>query len=415
MKAICWPLFSGDITDQNENFGDTQLSDFANAESNSPKVEFGRKLWSDPVWHHHKLKSAGDGEMTGSPHFHSQRHSKWMTDQGTSDPLDHWDVKEQGAEDIGSDASKGPQVDHPRAEDPKVNLPKSQPSRKEQSVKNKTKSSWQQALTTPSPPPVFRSGSGLPSQSQFPSHMRNRNQPHPTTTQNLSEDALRQQELDLFYKTYDPKEGIVTAIVLGGFFVFVSLLVLYKTKCKPMWKNRRKRLTNTPVTQSVVEGDSFGGGPNGSLSFPYPPGLDPAAPVIVEDETTFNGEDDYGFECIPLQPICNEDYNDEDDDIYFLDEFGNYVFPLSTPTIPGSCSCPSNEDLAYNARRVSQVKMLLLCCKIVCDSKTKTSPLVNCHLFCHGPGGLEIDFLGWQSIKFIKVNFFQKNKSDYNY
>ena len=58
-----------------------------------------------------------------------------------------------------------------------------------------------------------------------------------------------------FYKSYDAYEGALTAIVLGGFFAFVCLLVMYKTKCKPMWKNRRKRLTTTPATASVAELD----------------------------------------------------------------------------------------------------------------------------------------------------------------
>ena len=163
---------------------------------------------------------------------------------------------------------------------------------------------------------------------------------------------IRQKELDEFYKNYDPREGIVTAIVLGGFFIFVSLLVLYKTKCKPMWKNRRKRLTNTPVTQSVVEGDSVG-----RCHFDFPSGCDevPAAVVVdEEDEVDVTCDDDFGFECIPLQTVCNDD--EDNDDIYFLDEFGNYVFPVSTPTIPGSCSCPpSAEDLSAASRRVSQV------------------------------------------------------------
>ena len=33
--------------------------------------------------------------------------------------------------------------------------------------------------------------------------------------------------------------GVNTACVLGGFFVFVCLLVLYKSKLKPMWKERQ--------------------------------------------------------------------------------------------------------------------------------------------------------------------------------
>ena len=77
-----------------------------------------------------------------------------------------------------------------------------------------------------------------------------------------------------------------------------------------------------------------------------------------EDNCQFDEEedDDYGFECIPLQSVCNEE--DTSDDIYFLDEYGNYVFPVSTPnTIQGSCSCPpSAEELNTSGlRRVSQV------------------------------------------------------------
>lgn len=321
------------------------------------------ELWSGPVWHEHQeLEFSGPGfqvEMTSPQAVHSQRHSKWMTRRRASSPWndDDPELRDPPQLQVGYESN----LFYPRAE---LWAEKNgESARKEESgkvvsqgqtSKNKTKSARPSPSTTS---PVLRSGSGLPSQVQFTSHPRMRQLPQPTTTPYLSEEAQRQKELELFYRTYDPKEGIVTAIVLGGFFVFVSLLVLYKTKCKPMWKNRRKRLTNTPVTQSVVEGDSFGGGGgmNGSLSFPYPSNGDPGAPVIIEDETTFNCEEDFGFECIPLQPVCNDDYDDEDD-IYFLDEYGNYVFPLSTPTIPGSCSCPSNEDLASNARRVSQVK-----------------------------------------------------------
>jgi hypothetical protein len=65
-------------------------------------------------------------------------------------------------------------------------------------------------------------------------------------------------------------------------------------------------------------------------------------------------DEDFGFECIPLQSVCNEE--DNNDDIYFLDEYGNYVFPVSSPTIQGSCSCPpSVEELNASLRRVSQV------------------------------------------------------------
>ena len=59
-------------------------------------------------------------------------------------------------------------------------------------------------------------------------------------------------ELD-FYRQYDPMEGVTTAVVLGGFFVFVCLLVVYKTKLKPLWKERRRRLHNTPANRSAAD------------------------------------------------------------------------------------------------------------------------------------------------------------------
>lgn len=356
------PLFlygTGEIRIKGQN--ETPLSAY---KVDSSKIEF----WAEPESHHQSTRGGFEFEMTSQtlPHFHSERHSKWSKTKQKSSQYEGWDV--DADEEIHNprvhDSFKSPiqmvQDDPESNLATRANLPimTDEVTKKPvSSSKNKTKISWQS--TTTQSPPVLRTNAGLPPLGQFTHLPRGRQLPHPTTTLFLSEEAQRQKELELFYKTYDPKEGIVTAIVLGGFFVFVSLLVLYKTKCKPMWKNRRKRLTNTPVTQSVVEGDSFGGGANGSLSFPYPTGLDSGAPIIIEDETTFNCEEDFGFECIPLQPVCNDNYDeDDDDDIYFLDEFGNYVFPLSTPTIPGSCSCPSNEDLASNARRVSQVKRI---------------------------------------------------------
>jgi hypothetical protein len=155
-------------------------------------------------------------------------------------------------------------------------------------------------------------------------------------------------------------EGVLTAIVLGGFFAFVCLLVMYKTKCKPMWKNRRKRLTTTPATASVVEVDD----PSQQL---HPGGGCGAGPPTVlqaytDDQCQFEEEeeaDEFDFECIPLQSVCNEE--DTDDDIYFLDEYGNYVFPVSSPAIQGSCSCPpSAEELNSTLRRVSQVSILII-------------------------------------------------------
>ena len=86
-----------------------------------------------------------------------------------------------------------------------------------------------------------------------------------------------------FYKTYDPYEGALTAIVLGGFFAFVCLLVMYKTKCKPMWKNRRKRLTTTPATASVAEIEeqvAVGGGTQAMLN---PDGAANGPPIIQQE------------------------------------------------------------------------------------------------------------------------------------
>ena len=93
-----------------------------------------------------------------------------------------------------------------------------------------------------------------------------------------------------FYKSYDSHEGFITAIVLGGFFAFVCLLVMYKTKCKPMWKNRRKRLTTTPATASVAELDDNVVG-NGSL---IPPAV--VHQQFDSDNCQFDEEDDeFGF------------------------------------------------------------------------------------------------------------------------
>ena len=112
-----------------------------------------------------------------------------------------------------------------------------------------------------------------------------------------------------FYGKYDPTEGITTAVVLGGFFVFVCLLVVYKTKLKPLWKERHaKRHDTTPQMNTEM---------NSSFSH------------LHKD-----------FECIPLQTIHNENCEElNEDDIYYADEFGNYVFPIMSPQ-PGSCSCP---------------------------------------------------------------------------
>ena len=250
-------------------------------------------------------------------------------------------------------------------------------------------------LATPSPSPtVFKAGTtnqGIlfpDNRSCIPPEYRNS---FPASTQN---------EYCNFYANYDAYEGSVTAVVLGGFFAFVSLLVIYKTKIKPMWKNRRRRLTNTPATTSVAEHSAtpaaIGGDAMESLnqegvtincaacSLPLD-GNEHECEVEDDDGEPVHDkdcdgnceycneqadEDEFGgFECIPLQTVnCNEE---DDDDIYFLDEFGNYVFPISPPTsvVGGgasgnvftgtstNCSCqPSAEELDKDlSRRVSQV------------------------------------------------------------
>ena len=237
------------------------------------------------------------------------------------------------------------------------------------------------SFSSTSPPPTPRS--------QHPTPHHNTGIGPPPPTRMSHEEWLREVEHREFYKNYNAMDGVVTAVVLGGFFAFVCLLVVYKTKCKPMWKNRRKRLTNTPATQSMADVDSCGnnglsssGGGGASrtgianeagstIGSTGPPPIPPPPPIIqvpggpnsITDLECVDGiehptllslpSEEYGFECIPLQSV-NDD--DDDDDIYYLDEFGNYVFPISTPTIPGSCSCPpSADDLNFTPRRNSQV------------------------------------------------------------
>ena len=50
---------------------------------------------------------------------------------------------------------------------------------------------------------------------------------------------------ETFFAKYEPMEDVNTAGVLGGFFVFVCLLVLYKSKLKPMWKERHSKRPET--------------------------------------------------------------------------------------------------------------------------------------------------------------------------
>jgi len=142
-----------------------------------------------------------------------------------------------------------------------------------------------------------------------------------TTTPKATEFQMTPKQAK-FYGKYDPTEGITTAVVLGGFFVFVCLLVVYKTKLKPLWKERHaKRHDTTPNTRSEM---------NSSFSH------------LHKD-----------FECIPLQTIHNEHCEElNEEDVYYADEFGNYVFPMMSPQ-PGSCSCPHS-----GTRRPSQISAL---------------------------------------------------------
>ena len=53
------------------------------------------------------------------------------------------------------------------------------------------------------------------------------------------------------------------------------------------------------------------------------------------------------FECIPLQTLHSETCTElSDDDIFYSDEFGNYVFPIFQQP-PGTCSCPHRYKLTY--------------------------------------------------------------------
>ena len=228
----------------------------------------------------------------------------------------------------------------------------------------------------------------------------------------LSPERARQLELTKFYENYNAMEGVVTALVLGGFFAFVCLLVLYKTKCKPMWKNRRKRLTNTPATTSMIDENSVcPPGVNGTMPTVDVVDTDPGG-IEAEDEYSDNedhhycdnpdclggdsdgyhhhldpggggscDDDDLAYECIPLKSVFTgiegDEGDEEEEDIYFLDEFGNYVFPVSSPAPTAAsvansgggggggggsttgCACPHSAEeinVASALRRQSQVR-----------------------------------------------------------
>ena len=75
----------------------------------------------------------------------------------------------------------------------------------------------------------------LSSSKFYPSPLASRQKPNPTLT---AADTLTPKQ-ETFYAKYDSTEGVTTAVVLGGFFVLVCLLVVYKTKLKPLWKERQ--------------------------------------------------------------------------------------------------------------------------------------------------------------------------------
>ncbi|CAB4064516.1 unnamed protein product [Lepeophtheirus salmonis] len=187
-------------------------------------------------------------------------------------------------------------------------------------------------------------------------------------TEMSKEEWLKEIERREFYKNYNAMDGAITAVVLGGFFAFVCLLVVYKTKCKPMWKNRGKKLTNTPATQSnadIITNDEEDDEEDEDeeerrdqiqrtsiLNSPPILSVTPAA-------------EDFGFECIPLRMGGFSSSHDDEGDLYYLDECGNYLFPVPTPNEPDLCSCSqqpsslpqyhSTLDSTLEPRRNSQV------------------------------------------------------------
>ena len=97
-------------------------------------------------------------------------------------------------------------------------------------------------------------------------------------------------------------------------------------------------------------------------------------------------EEDFEFECIPLKSVIAgggpgdwtliSSNEEAEEDIYFLDEFGNYVFPVTSPAealagsgsgpgggglaAGGGCSCPPSADeinIASALRRQSQASV----------------------------------------------------------
>jgi hypothetical protein len=121
----------------------------------------------------------------------------------------------------------------------------------------------------------------------------------------------------IFYDKYTPFEGVNTAGTLGGFFIFVVLLVMYKSKMKPMWKERQCQRAENSRAEA---GDNGANGVLGSLN-----------EYLQKD-----------LECIPLTNLVHSDLCEagEEEEFFYHDDTGNFVFPLLSPG-PTFCSCPN--------------------------------------------------------------------------
>ena len=82
--------------------------------------------------------------------------------------------------------------------------------------------------------------------------------------------------------------------------------MLYKSKLKPWYKERRDGPESTPMVTGDIQGEL----------------------VLSRD-----------LECIPLQTIHSEQCEEGDEELYYLDTQGDYIFP-SLPPAPSTCSCP---------------------------------------------------------------------------
>lgn len=63
----------------------------------------------------------------------------------------------------------------------------------------------------------------------------------------------REQIREEYYRTYEPLTGVRIAATLGGFFGFICLMVLYKTKCKPQRDYKPPAEASAAVVSADVE------------------------------------------------------------------------------------------------------------------------------------------------------------------